>query len=110
MSATGILFLCSLPIPVLAGVYWHWKVYGLYRRLGDQVRDVGYYWFSTQIQTPGLATQFYRCKDFASFLPEASLAEIAVVRREARLATITTALWIMIAVVLFIISGRSATT
>jgi hypothetical protein len=110
MPVAAILLLCSLPIPVLAAVYWHWKVHGLYKRLGDQVRDVGYYWFSTQFQTPGLATQFYRCKDFASFLPEASLAEIAVARREARLAIIAITLWMMIAVVLFCISGRSTVT
>jgi len=107
MPVSVILFFCSLPIPVLAGIYWHWKVYGLYKRLGGRVKDVGYCWFSAQFQTPRLATQFYRRKDFASFLPEASLAEIAVVRREARLANIVVALWIMIAVPLLFISGKA---
>ena len=109
MPLAGTLLLCSLPIPILAGTYWHWKVYRLYLRLGEQVRNVGYYWFSTQFQTPGVAIQFYRCEDFARFLPEESLMEIAIVRREARRAIITILLWMTTAIILFCLSSTSAT-
>ena len=108
MSLAETLLLYSLPIPILAGAYWHWKVFGLYRRLGDRVRDIGYYWFSTQFQTPGLATQLYRRESFASFLPEDKLAEIEMIRREARPAIIAIALWMTVAVTLFFVSGWRA--
>ena len=76
----GILLLCSLPIPIFLAVYWQWKVYGLYRRLGPQVRDIGYYWFSFQFQSPNMARQLPGYVDFSSLLPEESLEQIGLAR------------------------------
>ncbi|WP_035686967.1 hypothetical protein [Bradyrhizobium sp. Cp5.3] len=69
------------------------------------MKDLGYYWFSTQFQTPGLATQLYRCEDFARFLSKESLAEIEAVRRDTRPAIVATVLWVAMAVALFFISA-----
>jgi hypothetical protein len=104
----GILLLCSLPILIFLGIYWHWKVYGLYRRLGPQVRDIGYYWFSFQFQTPNMARQLPGYVDFSSLMPEESLEQMGSVRRQARRITTAMLLWIIAAVVLFVISGNQS--
>jgi len=57
MPVEGILILASLPVPVLAALFWHARVYPLYRLLGERVGDLSYYWFCFQFQTPGIAQQ-----------------------------------------------------
>jgi hypothetical protein len=42
MSVEGILVLASLPIPVLAALLWHARVYSPYRLLGERVGNLGY--------------------------------------------------------------------
>ena len=107
MLARTIL-LSSLPIPFLAGAYWHYKVFTLYKQLGPRVRSVGYYWFSTQVQTPSLATQLFGTVDFSSYLSTDDLAHIALVRRYVRIVHVVVALWMIVAVALFCFAALGA--
>jgi hypothetical protein len=100
MSVTGIVFLVTLPIPVLASLFWHWKVYSLYRLLGDRVRNTSYYWFSFQFQNPNLAQQLGGYVDIFASLPEGLSAQVTTVRRQARYAISIVACWGLFFVVL----------
>jgi hypothetical protein len=44
--------------PVLAALFWHARVYPLYRLLGERVGDLSYYWFCFQFQTRELRNSF----------------------------------------------------
>jgi len=106
MSVEGIFVLASLPIPVLVVLFWHARVYSLYRSLGERVGNVSYYWFSFQFQTPGLARQFPGFVDLFSSLPEDLPAKVFVVRHDTKRAEIAVALWMLLIVTLIGISFR----
>jgi hypothetical protein len=104
MSVEGIVVLASLPIPVLAALFWHARVYSLYRLLGERwpeieqqllqgphqpqpVRrvsipkpagDLSYYWFSFQFQSPWLRIW---------------AAQVSIVRRDLKRAQLIVACW-----------------
>jgi hypothetical protein len=106
MSVEGIVVLASLPIPVLATLFWHARVYSLYRLLGERVGDLSYYWFSFQFQTPGLARLFPGYVDLFSSLPEDLAAQVSIVRRDMRWAEMVMACWILLAMTLIGLSFR----
>ena len=41
MSVEGIVALASLPVPVLAVLFWHVRIFSLYRLLGERVGNLG---------------------------------------------------------------------
>jgi len=100
-----IMLLSSLSIPALASAYWHYKVYTLYKQLGPRAQSVGYYWFSTQVQTPNLATQLFGTADFASYLSGDDLARVALVRRQIQVVHVVVVLWMIVAIALFCLSA-----
>jgi hypothetical protein len=104
MSAAGVVFLASLPIPIVASLYWHWKVMGLYRSLGDRVKEISYYWFSFQFQNPSFASQLPGYVDVLKGLPEDQAAKVVLIRRQARYATATAACWGLLFVFLIAVS------
>jgi hypothetical protein len=106
MSIEGILALALLPVPVLAALFWHARVYSLYRLLGERVGNVSYYWFSFQFQVPGFARQLPGFVDFFSFLPEDLAAKVFVVRRDTKRAEVIMVLWILLVATLIGISFR----
>jgi hypothetical protein len=93
MSVEGILALASLPVPVLAALFWHARVYPLHRLLGERVGDLSYYWFCFQFQTPGIARQFPGYVDLFSSLPDDLAAKVFIVRRDTKRAEIVLLLW-----------------
>jgi hypothetical protein len=106
MSVEGIVALASLPIPVLAVLFWHARVYSLYRLLGERVRNISYYLFSFQLQTPKLAKLFPGYVDLFSSLPEDLAVRVSIVRREIRSAELTMACWMLLTVTLIGLSFR----
>jgi len=100
MSVTGIILLVSLPIPLLASLFWHWRVYSLYRLLGDRVCNISYYWFGFQFQTPHFARQLGGYVDIFEALPEDMSARVMTVRRQTRYAISIVACWGLLFVVL----------
>ena len=106
MSIEGILVLASLPIPVVAVLFWHARVYSLYRLLGERVGNLNYYWFSFQFQTPQLARLFPGYVDIFSSLPEDLAVQVFVVRRDMKRAEMIIAIWILLIVTLIGISFR----
>jgi hypothetical protein len=106
MPVEGILVLASLPIPLLAALFWHARVYSLYRLLGDRVGNISYYWFSFQFQTPGIAQQFPGFVDLFSSLPEDMAARVFVVRRDTKRAEIIMLFWTLLIATLIGISFR----
>jgi hypothetical protein len=103
MNPKGIVFLVSLPIPILAGVFWHWNVFGLYRSLGDRVRNLSYYWFSFQFQNPWLASQLPGYTDPLRLLPNDLSPRVVAVRRRAKVATYIAGLWAIFFICLLIL-------
>jgi hypothetical protein len=106
MSVEGILLLASLPVPVPAALFWHVRVYSLYRLLGERVGNISYYWFSFQFQTPGIARQFPGFVDFFSSLQKDLAAKVFVVRRDTKRAEIAMVFWMLLIVTLLGISFR----
>jgi hypothetical protein len=104
MSVEGIVVLASLPIPVLAGLFWHARVYSLYRLLGERVGNLSYYWFSFQLQSPHFARQLPGYVDLWSSLPENLAAQVSIVRREMKWAELIMACWVLL---LFTLIGLS---
>src|ERR1700704_5452468 len=104
MSVEGIVALASLPIPVLAGLFWHARVYSLYRLLGERVGNLSYYWFSFQLQSPHFARQLPGYVDLWSSLPENLAAQVSIVRREMKWAELIMACWVLL---LFTLIGLS---
>src|SRR5262245_30509248 len=100
MSVEGIFVLASLPIPLLAALFWHARVYSLYRLLGERIGNVSYYWFSFQFQTPGLARQFPGFVDLFRSLPEDLTGQVFVVRRDTRRAEMILVFWMLLIVTL----------
>jgi hypothetical protein len=105
MPVAGIVLVCSLPIPILAGLYWHWRVYSLYKRLGDRVKNISYYWFCFQFQNPSFAKQLPGYSGFLDHLPDDLSTHVVTVRRQIRCATAALAIWMILAVILFGVSG-----
>jgi len=106
MSVEGIVALASLPIPVLAALFWNARVYLLYRLLGERVGNLSYYWFSFQFQTPGLARQFPGFVDLFSSLPEDLAAQVSIVRHDMKRAEMIMACWMLLIVTLIGLSFR----
>jgi len=106
MSVEGILVLASLPIPVLAALFWHARVYSLYRLLGERVGNLSYYWFSFQFQTPGIARQLPGFVGLFSSLPDDMAARAFVVRRDTKRAEIIMLFWTLLVATLIGISFR----
>ena len=107
MSFSGIALLCSLPIPILAALYWHWRVYAVYKLVRDRNRNISYYWFSFQFQNQSFAKQLPGYVDFFHSQPDGLLACVATVRRQTRWVTVVMVLWMVLAIILFCISGAS---
>ena len=107
MSVEGILVLVSLPVPVLAALFWHTRVYSLYRLLGERVGNLGYYWSSFQFQTPGIARQFPGFVDLFRSLPDDLAAKVFIVRRDTRRAEIVMVFWTLLVGTLLGISFRN---
>ena len=119
MSVEEIVVLASLPIPVLAALSWHARVYSLYRSLGERwpeieqqllqgrhqpqpVRresipkpagDLSYYWFSFQFQSDWLARQLPGYVDLFSSLPQDLAAQVSIIRRDMKRAQLIMACW-----------------
>jgi len=106
MSVEGIVALASLPIPVLAVLFWNARVYSLYRLLGERVGNLSYYWFSFQFQTPHLARLFPGYVDLFSSLPEDLAAQVSIVRRDMKRAEMIMACWMLLIVTLIGLSFR----
>ena len=107
LSVEGIVLLGSLPIPVLAGLFWHWRVYSLYKLLGDRASEAGYYWFAFQVQNPNFSRQLSGHVDLLESLPQDLSAQVLAVRRQIRDATLAMAFWMLLVFVLIALSfGR----
>ena len=106
MSVEGIVALASLPIPVLAALFWNARVYLLYRLLGERVGNFSYYWFSFQFQTPHLARLLPGYGDLFSSLPEDLAAQVSIVRRDMKRAEMIMACWMLLIVTLIGLSFR----
>jgi len=106
MSPQGVVLLVSMPIPITAGFYWHWKALGFYRSLGDRVKGMSYYWFSFQFQNPGFAKQLPGYVDVLKGLPEDQAARIITIRRQMRYATMTVACWSLLFFLSIVLSFR----
>jgi hypothetical protein len=106
MSVEGIVALASLPITVLAALFWHVRVYSLYRLLGERVGNLSYYWFSFQLQTPQFARMLPGYVDLFSSLPEDLAAQVSIVRRDMKRAQMVIALWMLLIVTLIGLSFR----
>jgi hypothetical protein len=106
MSVEGIVALASLPIPILAALFWHARVYSLYRILGERVGNLSYYWFSFQFQTPQFARMLPGYVDLFSSLPEDLAAQVAMVHRKTKWAELIVVCWMLLIVTLIGLSFR----
>jgi hypothetical protein len=106
MSVEGIVALASLPIAVLAVLFWHARVYSLYRLLGERVGNLSYYWFSFQLANPYWASKFPGYVDIFGSLPNDLAKRVSIVRHEIKLAELITVCWMLLIVTLIGLSFR----
>lgn len=104
MSVEGIVALASLPIPILAALFWHVRVYSLYKMLGERLGDLRYSWFAFQLANPYWASKFPGYVDISGFLPEDLAARVVVVRRKMKWAELIVVCWMLVIMTLI---GRS---
>src|SRR5215467_1096474 len=102
MPIQGIVVLASLPIPVLAAVFWHARAYSLYRLLGVRAGDLGYLWFAFEIANPDWTRKYPGYVDLFSSLPEDLAAQVLPLRRDIRRAKITIIIYGMVLIVALI--------
>ena len=83
MSVPGILLIGLVCIMLLAALYWHWRVYSLFRSLGEVKRKFIYAEFAFQLANPWLARQLGRPMLRDQLSPDL-LARVEVARRQIR--------------------------
>src|SRR4051812_26730336 len=102
MPVGGIVILASLPIPVLAAVYVHVRIYSLYKLFREHLGGIGFYWFFVCFKSPSqFARQFTGGEDIFRSLPENLAAQLAAARRDTRRADRIVGLWVLFAVIVF---------
>jgi hypothetical protein len=80
VQIAAVVLVC---IMLLAGLYWHWRVFSLYRSLIEVKDKFGYDEFSFQFQSPYLTKQL-RGPMFRDGLPPHLLAQVTAVRQHMR--------------------------
>jgi hypothetical protein len=106
MSIKGVVLLISLPVPILAGLFWHARAYSLYRSLADHVGSTSYYWFAFQLQNPRFARQLPGRVDLDA-LPESLSVEVSAVRAQLRRANLALLCWTILVFALIAMSFES---
>ena len=107
MDIKGIIALASLPIPMLAVVFWHARAYSLYRLLGERARSRGgYLWFAFELQSPNIAQLYPGYVDIFSSLPDDLAAQVSLVRRDIRRAEIALMCWMALIPILIGLGAR----
>lgn len=91
-----LLLFFSIPlIVVLAGSFCMWKAFGVYKILGDRVKNVGFLWFYFLLQSPYTARQMPGYVDHFDSLPEHLKARVRFARHQIRYGTASIFLWIV---------------
>lgn len=104
----------SLPITVvglvcimlLAALYWHWRVYSLYKSLDEVKRKFIYSEFSFQLQNPWFAKQLGGPM-FRDELPSDLLARVEVIRQQVRYVVFGVACCIILVFGLMLLTFRT---
>ena len=85
----GTVALLMLHLPIV-----YWKIYLVYRALGDQPRHLGFFWFSFQFQMPIFAKGMPNYLDLESF-PDSLRIQISGTRHQLRIIRAIASLWLV---------------
>lgn len=124
MSIQAVIALAWLLGGALAALFWHARVYSLYRLFGERwpeierqllqgrrqpqplrrvsiprpAGDLSYTWFAIQLANPWYASNFPGYVDLFSSLPEDLAARVSDVRREMKWAELFSVCWTLLLV------------
>jgi hypothetical protein len=90
-----VLFVGSAIGVALYAFYGIWRLYGIYRMLGDHVRGMGFYWFSFQFQHETFARGFPYYVDYLDGLPDDLKARVIAARTQFRYRQMFIICWIV---------------
>jgi hypothetical protein len=100
------VFIASVIVVGLYPIRAYWKILGLYslacRRVGAQVKRIGFFWFSFYVQSPW----FGRGADVLAALPQDLQTQASIVRNRQRREINAIALWIAFVVFLGFFIGK----
>jgi hypothetical protein len=89
-----------LPFVTIAAVwlwvpYAYWKIYEVYKLLGDRTGNLGFFWFSFQFQHPVFSRGMRSYLDYFDGLPDDLKACVSAARSELRRRHLMVILWIV---------------
>jgi len=90
-----ILFLGTVAVLMLYAPFAYWKIYSVYKALGEQARHLGFFWFSFQFQMPIFARGMPNYLDLGSF-PDSLRIQISSARRQLRLTRTIASVWLVL--------------
>jgi hypothetical protein len=74
--------------------YHYWKIYKVYKLLGDCTGNLGFFWFSFQFQHPVFSKGMRSYLDYFDGLPDELKARVLATRSELRRHVLAFLLWI----------------
>lgn len=99
-----------LPLVTIAAVwlyvpYGYWKIYRVYKLLGDRTGNLGFLWFSFQFQHPTFSRGMKSYVDYYGTLPNDLKAQVDATRSQLRRHVLTMLLWILFVVAFGLLAG-----
>jgi hypothetical protein len=91
----SIVFPVTVAVLALNVPLTYWKIYLVYRAVGEQARRLGFFWFSFQFQSPIFARGMPNYLDLDS-LPGSLRIKISGTRRQLRFVAGISVLWLFL--------------
>jgi hypothetical protein len=90
-----ILFICSAALLLLYPPFVYWKIYSVYKALGDEAKRLGFFRFSFQFQVPRFASGFLEPLD-PDRVPDSSRQYFNRIQRQLRLIRTIAISWVLL--------------
>jgi hypothetical protein len=97
-EAPKILLWVTVVMFMLYPLYFYWKIYGVYRALGNRTKELGFFWFSFQFQHPVVSRGMKSYLNYYDALPDDLKARVDAVRRQLRSHVASLGVWILFVV------------
>jgi hypothetical protein len=90
-----IVFLGTVAVLMLYAPFVYWKIYSVYKALGEKAKHLGFFWFSFQFQMPIFAKGMPNYLDLDSF-PDSLRIQISRAQRQLRFTRTIASVWLVL--------------
>jgi hypothetical protein len=90
-----VLFICTAALVPLYPPSAYWKIYSVYKSVGDDAKRLGFFWFSFQFQVPRFASGFLEPLD-PDRLPDSSRQYLNRTQHQLRLIRTMAISWVLL--------------